>query len=149
MPDPTELTDLSKKILGKDGEAPPLPPPVEIPEYFPGFGKEFQQLGIEQFRIQTQLAGAERTRVQAGQRVSLRRFAPGPVRATRGGLLVTPSNILEQEFMQAQVEFDFALQEFKSVEWRQEVMTTLPNYLSLPDYKVQSVDDILQLIPLE
>ncbi|KKL66396.1 hypothetical protein LCGC14_2145410, partial [marine sediment metagenome] len=148
MPD-IELTELSKKILGKDGEAPLLPPPVEIPEYFPGFGKEFQQLGVEQFRAQTQLAEAERVRVQAGQRVSLRRFAPGPIRATRGGLLVTPTNILEQEFKQAQLDFDFALQEFKSAEWKQEVLTTLPNYLSLPDYKVQSVEDILQLIPLD
>ena len=51
----------------KDTKPPVVPPPVEIPEYFPGFGRELEQLGIEQYKAQKRLAEAERTRAQAEQ----------------------------------------------------------------------------------
>ena len=44
MPEPGELTEYAKKVLDDKGleqelGGPVTPPPVEYPEYFPGFGK--------------------------------------------------------------------------------------------------------------
>ena len=138
--------------------APELPPPVEIPEYFPGFGRELEQLGVEQFRAQTSLAEAERTKAQAEQRLGIRE-APGFLASVYrfildpivGGLLgrPIPTEQLEEELNIAMQEYDFALQELKSVRWRQEVLITMPNYLSIPEYKLQSAEDILQYVPMD
>ena len=144
----------------REGELKPpeLPPPVEPTEYFPGFGRELEQLGVEQYRTQTRLAEAERVRVQAEQKLAIRE-APGLLASAyrflldpiMGGILgrPIPTEQLEQELLAAQAEFDFALQGFKATVWRQEVLITLPNYLSIPDYKLQSAEDILQYIPLD
>ncbi len=142
----------------KDTKPPVVPPPVEIPEYFPGFGRELGQLGVEQYKAQTMLAEAERVRVQAEQKLAIRE-APGLLASAYrflldpivGGIFgrPIPTERLEQELQVAQAEFDLALQDFKATVWRQEVLITLPNYLSIPDYKLQSAEDILQYIPLD
>ena len=130
----------------KEPEPPVIPPPVEIPEYFPGFGRELEQLGIEQYKAQKRLAEAERRLSKAtGKGV------PSPAGWLAWLLPETPWKAArrEAEIESSQLEFDLALQEFKATIWRQEVMTTLPNYLSIPDYKLQSAEDILQYIPMD
>ncbi len=152
MPVPTRLP--------KEDEPPILPPPVQPPEFFPGFGAELQQLGIEQYKAQTAIAKAERVRVQAQQRVGLRNvpgLLPSIGRSIQefmlGGVVGAEARIstaaLEQERQLAQMEYDLALQDLKSSLWRQEIMVSMPNYLSLPDYKIQSAEDILQYLPLD
>jgi len=155
MAEPTELTEKTKRILeekgweqGKPG-APMLPPPVEVPEYFPGFAKELEELGVKQYQVQKRLAEAQGglASVQRGMTVDrtlsrLVSWMPGY------GEYVTPEEY-ERELELRKQEFDLALQDFKATIWRQEVLTTLPNYLSIPDYKLQSPEDILQYIPLD
>ncbi|KKN54552.1 hypothetical protein LCGC14_0591440 [marine sediment metagenome] len=143
-------------------EPPQLPPPPQPPEPFPGFGRELEQLGISQFKAQTRLMETEKKRATAeqafilGGRTGFLAQFFRPARKTPlpgGGLSVfpvaVPLEILKQELLQAQQEYDLALQEMKSNRWRQEVMITLPNYLSLPDYKIQSPEDILNYMPLD
>lgn len=136
---------------------PVLPPPPEQPEFFPGFTKELQKLGVEQYKSHSKLVEAEKAVAGLEQRF---RFTPGPFPFPRPGERVFPILPLlffrltdvkayEQQREQAQQEFDIALQGFKSVEWKQSIMVTLPNYLSIPDYKIQSAEDVLQFIPLD
>ncbi len=146
MPEPIEV---------KEPKPPTLPPPVEYPEYFPGFGREFEQLGVEYYKAQTRLAEAERVRAQVeqlGTRHPLSRVLgfkpPEGFMVPAGGGLVRIEDY-ERQLEQARQEFDLALQGFKATEWRREVMITLPNYLSIPDYKLQSPEDILQYVPLD
>ena len=150
MPDPAELTEDARKKLEEVGwergelGGPMAPPPVEYPEYFPGFGKELEQLGVEVQRAQYQVAQAERALGEA-TRAWERRI----------GIKITPglreviTGTAEAALEPLQQEFDLALQNMKAIRWRMEVMNTLPNYLSIPDYKVQKAEDILQYIPLD
>ncbi|KKN72620.1 hypothetical protein LCGC14_0408620 [marine sediment metagenome] len=139
----------------KEPDKPRVVPPVEIPEFFPGFGKELQQLGVGQFRAQKRLAEAERKKKQVEQlRIKhplseLFGFRPpeGFVAPTVGGIISEKN--LEQAILEAQQEYDLAIQNLKSTIWRQEVMVTLPNYLSIPDYKVQTAEDVLKYVPLD
>ncbi len=136
----------------KPDEVPVIPPPVEIPEYFPGFGREVEQLGLEQYQTQQRLAEAQKQLSKVAAPV---RFEPFRYDLPTFFGFVTPPITerekarREEELRLAQEEFDFALQDFKAIIWRQEVLSTLPNYLSIPDYKLQSPEDILQYIPLD
>jgi len=161
MPEPIELTEYAKKILGEEGIEPIKPgkpvtvPPVEYPEYFPGFGREMSQLGVEYYKAQTRLAEAERRKFRAEQLGVSRPltevwgFRPpeGFMAPTAGGLIRIED--YEQQLEQARQEYDISLQDLKAIRWRQEVMVTMPNYLSIPDYKLQKAEDILQYIPLD
>ncbi len=125
-------------------KAPTLPPPVEYPEAFPGFGREMEQLGAQAQKAQYMAAQAERRLGEAT--VRWQRHA-----ALKFGAL---REIYEEQAWEAQViplqqELDIALQNAKAIRWRQEVMVTMPNYLSIPDYKLQSPEDILQYVPLD
>jgi len=156
---PAELSEYAKKVLEEKGiEIPELKkpvtvPPVEPPEYFPGFGREMTQLGVEQYRAQTRLVEAQK---QLGKVTAPVRFAPSITRPTFFGFQmptlhwqVEEAERREEEVRLAQQGYDLALQDLKATEWRQEVMITLPNYLSIPDYKLQSPEDILQYLPLD
>ena len=151
MADPIELTEYAKKILEQKGydwkaaDKPTVVSPVEAPEYFPGFGKELAQLGAAQYGAQKRVIAAQQTLSNLQRSWGF----TGPARIPSAGESVYPITpflgiVTQRDFearrLQAQQEMDAALQNFKAVEWKQEVMTTLPNYLSLPDYKVQSTE---------
>lgn len=155
-----ELTEYAKKILEEEGIEPIRPgkpvtvPPVEYPEYFPGFGKELTQLGVEQYKAGTRVFEAQQNlaRLQRSWGFTV------PFKIPRPGERVYPilpilGIVTQQDFearrQEAQMEYDLAIAELKASEWKQEVMTTLPNYLSIPDYRLQTAEDILQYIPLD
>jgi len=160
MPDIAEITEYTKKVLEEKGwqlgEAGRLllPPPVEQPEFFPGFGQELQQLGVAQRRAEQRAMAAEQARAGLARRF---KFA-APFELPRAGERIFPIfpflsfrltdvAVYEQQIEEAQVELDLSLQELKSIRWRQEVMISLPNYLSIPDYKIQRSEDVLNYIP--
>ena len=132
-----------------------VPPPPEPPEYFPGFGKELEQLGLEQYMAQKRLVEAERAKAkieQAGIQHPLSKlwgFKPpeGYMAPAAGGLIRIED--YQQQLQEARLGYDAALQDIKSLRWRQEVMVALPNYLSIPDYKIQSANDVLNYVPLD
>ncbi len=158
---PVEVSEYAKKVLEEKGiEIPELKkpvtvPPVEIPELYPGFGKEMAQLGVEQYQAQTRLIEAEKAMVGLERRW---RFT-SPFGMPRPGERAYPVlpfigvGVIGEEYQQqlelAKQEFDLAMQDFKAAEWRRQVMVTMPNYLSIPDYKLQKPEDILQYIPLD
>ncbi len=159
MPEPGELTEYAKKVLDDKGleqelGGPVTPPPVEYPEYFPGFGKELAQLGTGYYDAQRRVAAAEQNLSGLQRSWS---FA-GPLRLPGTSELYIPTTpffgiVTQQDFdarqQEAQQELDLALQYMKSVRWRMEIMSRLPNYLSIPDYKIQKAEDILQYIPTD
>ena len=123
---------------------PTLPPPPEPPEFFPGFGRELEQLGVEQYKAQVRFTEAERRLAGATREWQL-----------RVGIKFTPSlreivgESAEAAIAPLQQELDLALQDVKSTRWRQEVMVTLPNYLSIPEYRIQSAEDILNYVSID
>ena len=158
---PAELSEYAKKVLEEKGidyskpTGPVTVPPVELPELYPGFGKEMAQLGVEQYKAQTSLVEAEKAMVGLERKW---RFT-SPIGMPRSGERVYPVlpfmgvGVIGEEYQQqlelAKQEFDLAMQDFKAIEWRQQVMVTMPNYLSIPDYKLQKPEDILQYVPLD
>ncbi len=145
---------MAEPIEVPKADKPVTVPPVEVPEYFPGFGKELQQLGVGQFKAQLRLSEAQ----QALTRLQRPLGFTGPIRLLRPDELVYPVTpflgiTVQRDFearrQEAQLEYDLAVQDMKSAIWKQEVMSTLPNYLSIPDYKIQSAEDILQYVPLD
>lgn len=129
--------------------APTLPGPVEIPEYYAGFGQEFEKVGVE-------LQDAWKTLQSAEQKLNEPAFLqalPSPLR--RLYKITAIPYILDAVIgkenrlaltQQQQQEFDLAAQAFQIAEWKLEVMQVMPIYLSDPSYKIEKADDILQFV---
>lgn len=157
MADQTEL--ITTTTTGEP--VPELPGPVEIPEYYPGFGQEFEALGTDLQKAYERMHTAEQVLAkptlpgipqlpgllgsfhQAFKSVQM--FPVGMIESIIAQRM-TPE---QKAFWMADAiaEFDEAAVQFQTLEWKAEVMQVLPIYMSDPFYEITSPEDILKHIP--
>jgi len=149
------IEDKEELIRDKPREVPPPPKPSE---YFPGFGAEKQQYSEGLYGIEKQVIKAA-TRVDkinlAGTPHPLSYQGTSPVmrllfgtpegwfQSAAGGI-ISPETIAQQR-AEAQAELDLSTRELESLEWRLEILNTLPGYLASQNYTISNVDDVLKL----
>ena len=124
-----------------------LPPPVEPPEYYTGFGAEFEQIGVELQQLYGKLQQAEvKLPVSTPEVTSwfgkLLELFHWPDLLSKAGEYAPLEKLKEQ----AIAEFDAAAVLFQTAEWKLEVMQVLPVYLSDPNYIIEKPEDILQYV---
>ncbi len=128
--------------------APTLPSPATPQEVFPGFSRQLQTLGVQQVEAHRKVSQAEQRlrRAESASSNLFRKLQVGPNLLSFVPGLATPS---EADLDQLRAETDFAVQEFKSIEWRLEVLQTMPGYLSSPTFSILKPEDILQFVDNE
>tara|TARA_Y100000310_G_scaffold345865_1_gene471863 strand:- start:4239 stop:11117 length:6879 start_codon:yes stop_codon:yes gene_type:complete len=127
---------------------PKLPGPATPEEVFPGFNKEVQALGLQNYQAQKQLIGAQqREQRLTGQGLfGLRDIGPRiPILTDIGDIILGSRDPADLE--RAKADVDLAAQQLKSVEWRLEILQTMPSYLSSPTFSILKPEDILQFVP--
>jgi len=137
-------------------EAPKLPGPVEIPEYYTGFGQEFQTLTTELQSAFGKLQSAETALMKPtmtqeytkpGILSKILRFIMGGEWGARQLEPYVSTELRESATAASQAAFDAAMEAFQMAEWRVEVMQTLPSYMSDPTYTLETSEDLLQYVP--
>ena len=124
-----------------DTEPPALPSPATPEELFPGYSKQIQALGIQQYQASKQLHSAQQ---------AVARATRGPLELPWGPFVRQYSNwplSVGPSAEEAKVEVEIATQHLKSLEWRLEVLHTLPGYLSSSTHSVLRSEDALNFIP--
>ena len=145
--------------ITEEEPSPELIPPVEIPEYYAGFGKEFEQMGVELQQAYQRLQLAEQKLTQP---LYVQAFAGlgGFGWFMRTGLKMSPLTYIiealipgeaKQEAMkvlaaEAAAEFDAAAHDFQVSEWKLEIMNAVPFYISDPFYAIEKPEDILKYV---
>lgn len=121
--------------------------PVEMPEYYEGYGAQLQQVGLDvaknQEALQTSIKTYEKTKSPTiGIDVSIVDYM---MKGANKGVIPGWENKLAE----AQAQLDLNTQLYKSSLWRQEVMTMLPGYLASLKYTINNYQDIVKYIPNE
>lgn len=146
------MEDLTK--AGNVTAAPELPGPVQIPEYYTGFGKEFETVASDLQAAYERMQKAEQELAKPPietskwlQRLALF-FPPAnliqSITAARVGAM-SPEQVAASK-AEASAEFDAAMKAFQIAEWKTEIMQVMPGYMSDPSYPLESAEDMLQYV---
>ena len=121
-------------LAGEEKKQPPkpIPPPVEPPEYYQGYQQELAKTGTtisnlykQQQKVQGQIQNLSNLSLMLGEPEG--KLPPDMDKKIRAGTDAIQVSIL-------------------NAEWRQEVLLSLPGYLSIPDYNISNPDDIFNYI---
>lgn len=155
--EPREVT--KKEEPTKEEPRPALPPPPKPSEYFPGYEAEKVGIGQGLYAAEKRVRQAFTSMEKVNLAATPSPLTPQPTNPILRFLFGTPEgwmvsaaggliNIeeLEQRKVEAQAELDASTRELESLEWKLEVLNTLPGYLANQNYTITSADDVLALV---
>lgn len=133
---------------------PMLPPPVEPPEPYSGYSKEYKQLGLDIYNQSKIMLDAQKKLTEAKTFLSnidvQYGLYSGFLTESTGYTPVYTQDEWEADarrnIAEAQAIFDAAFRTYQSYNWRHELMTVAPMYLSDPTFTVLKAEDLINYV---